>query len=611
VEDGSPAIHVTSLPATLDFWPTPEVSDPISTAVFEGARIDVWAEASGRRTIRLQWFKDGAELHAHTNELGNIFIPSARPEHSGNYFAVASNESGSTTSAVAVVRVDSNFVQTRLPLNLIGGPKKCGWIDYNNDGWQDLYLKMDSLSLLPNNGRGELTNHLSEWVVGFEMASWADYNHDGLLDALAVSSDKSILRQESNGAFTQVRLREPWGLAAYDGTWADYDRDGDLDILAVGGDVYLGRNDGNDIITRVTNALPSSGYYSGTWGDYNNDGFPDLFMTHSYGEDTLYRNNRDGTFTALAGPPSTIPKTYSLGGSWADYDNDGDLDLFVGGRYGNSLYENLGDGSFRNADAGAIVTDSQETWGAAWTDYDADGWQDLYVANKEGDHLYRNNADGTFTAEPLGWLGDYPVPSLGAAWGDVSGDGRPDLFVCLDGGWVYETYVYVNNVKTNNWLTIQCVGRASNRSAIGAKVRVKATIRGRTFWQLREITASNAFGNQNSLDPFFGLGDAATAELVRIEWPSGLVEERRNISANQRVTITESPGIQRLAYTQRDGCRLQIIGRPGDTYDIQASTDLRAWSYLTTVSNSTPACQWFDTSATNYPHRFYRAVALK
>jgi hypothetical protein len=121
----------------------------------------------------------------------------------------------------------------------------------------------------------------------------------------------------------------------------------------------------------------------------------------------------------------------------------------------------------------------------------------------------------------------------GSAWGDYDNDGFLDLFVC--NGFVrasQNNLLYRNNGNSNAWLNFRLVGTVSNRSAIGAKVRLKATIHGRTFWQMREISGGSGFLCQNDMRANFGLGDATNADLVRIEWPSGTVREFQNGSGN-------------------------------------------------------------------------------
>src|SRR6185295_13126499 len=153
--------------------------------------------------------------------------------------------------------------------------------------------------------------------------------------------------------------------------------------------------------------------------------------------------------------------------------------------------------------------------------------------------LYHSNGDGTFTKVLTGSLVNDGGNSAGCAWADYDNDGFLDLFV---GNWQGSrpNFLYRNNGNSNHWLKVRCVGGASNRDGIGAKVRVKATMRGKEMWQLREISGGTGFG-QSSLLGHFGLGDATVARTVRVEWPSGIVQEVYNINVNQTLKLVE-PG---------------------------------------------------------------------
>ena len=194
--------------------------------------------------------------------------------------------------------------------------------------------------------------------------------------------------------------------------WGDYDNDGDLDIVAVG--TYqphvLYRNNGNGTFTDVAEqagvADPRGGWGS-LFADYDNDGYLDLYITRGgwsgAAENTLYRNNGDGTFTDVTHTAGVADPQSSFCAAWADYDNDGYLDLYIangviGDGAANVLYHNNGDGTFTNTAEGAGVANTGNSLGTAWGDYDKDGHIDLHVVNYgQSNVLYRNNGDGTFT----------------------------------------------------------------------------------------------------------------------------------------------------------------------------------------------------------------------
>ena len=219
-------------------------------------------------------------------------------------------------------------------------------------------------------------------------------------------------------------------------------------------------------------------------------------------------------------------------------------------------------------------------------------------------YLYHNNCDGSFTRILTG----SPVEDVGVmvncAWGDYDNDGFLDLFVARGGIFGSENNsLYHNNGNSNNWLKVKCVGTVSNRSAIGAKVRVNANIGGKALWQLREINP------QNALQAHFGLGNATNVDLLRVEWPSGAVQEFYSIAAKQFLTIVEPPRLQPLGRMADGSFQLALTGGLGMTYDVQSSTDLARWVPLTTITNTNRTMIITDTNAAGFSRHFYRAVS--
>jgi hypothetical protein len=199
------------------------------------------------------------------------------------------------------------------------------------------------------------------------------------------------------------------------------------------------------------------------------------------------------------------------------------------------------------------------------------------------------------------------------SWVDYDNDGYLDLFITViaDSG-LTSNLLYHNTGTTNAWLELKLVGMASNRSAIGAKVRVHATIGGKSFWQLREI--SNGGGRWvQPLVAHFGLGDATNVDNVRIEWPSGIVQTLTNVAPRQILTVVEHqagvsnpPAFTSVSQATNSWVNLSAAGSTGLLYLFEASTNLVSWSWLGVRSNATGNVQFTDLHATNYASRFYR-----
>lgn len=276
-------------------------------------------------------------------------------------------------------------------------------------------------------------------------------------------------------------------IKTYSASWADYNNDGFDDMLVVGNldsptTLYKNNGDGtftpqtdNVIYTTIGTSIACS------WGDYNNDGNIDLYICNTtnggaQGKNFLYRNDGNGVFTRILDGDIVNDTDWSLGAAWADYDNDGFLDLYVANYTGqNRLYHNNGDGTFTKITSGAIVTDNFDTYSASWVDYDNDGFQDLYAVNffssalpGQNNCLYHNNGDGTFTKNTSSIIANDSALTQGASWGDFNNDGLMDLYMTVNNfSDVKHNFLY-KNIGSGNFELVNATPSTDGGVAFGS-----------------------------------------------------------------------------------------------------------------------------------------------
>lgn len=600
---------------------------PADQSVSLGADVIFSVITRGPTQHNYQWRFDEIELLGATNH--SLVLTNVQTSVAGGYSVVIADPSGSVTSRVATLDIDPTFtkITTGPFITDLGIATVCSWADYDNDGYEDLLFAVDgTVHLYRNNRDGTFTRSTSTVFSTFGgeiySAAWGDYDNDGLLDLFLVFSGGGTLlyRNNGNGSFTQMGVAGSSVSPGSWGSWVDYDRDGFLDLFVAGAQNFLYHNNGDGTFSKIAPAqsqiIANIGAPFGSWADFNNDGLPDLFLAATgptlgggSSQNVLFQNNGGGKFQRVTNGPVASDSFFSWSGSWGDYDNDGFLDLFVaniqGG--GNHLYRNNGDSTFTEVTNTSLTLDRVVSEEGIWGDYDNDGYLDLFVSNGLNgiakNFLFHNNGDGTFNKILTGSLVN-DVGYWGAcAWADYDNDGFLDLVVPNHhpSG---NNLLFHNNGNSNNWIKVKLVGTVSNRAALGAKVRVKATIRGKSLSQLREISCSDR-GDVNGLIAHFGLGDCTMAETVRVEWPSGAVQEFHQVPAKQLLTLVEPPRLQVA------GQNFQVKGGRYLQYPIESSSNLVDWTSLTTltVTNMAGTAQFADPDSPGFPHRFYRAVS--
>ncbi|MCH7827164.1 MAG: ASPIC/UnbV domain-containing protein, partial [Bacteroidetes bacterium] len=258
------------------------------------------------------------------------------------------------------------------------------------------------------------------------------------------------------------------------------------------------------------------------------------------------------TFTDL-GPALNIPPTAGMGVDYMDFDNDGDFDIYIT-NLGNDIFlVNNGDGTVTNRNTAVGITNGSMTWGVNIADYDNDGYDDIYAVNggmmwpqlyPQKNVYYRNLGNGTFTEmASLVGLGENLGDSRASAYLDINNDGFMDIIflnILRESENLRDTvrgnaHLFLNQGNNNNWITLKLVGVQTNKSAIGAKVKLEAG----NLIQLKEVRSGSSFASMHCLDLGFGLKDNANIDKITITWPSGNIQELTNVHVNQILTITE------------------------------------------------------------------------
>ncbi len=455
--------------------------------------------------------------------------------------------------------------------------RSVNWIDYDNDNDLDLFITTGKQggddNLLYRNDNGIFVRIYDQPIVNDSLpsdgSSWGDFNNDGLPDLCVVNwYNKPALLYTNNGGgnFTFKSASPVTNQNGYSETctWGDYDNDGLIDLFITNSAGtnhrnYLYRNTGNGNFLRVDTGIVVSeiGRSRGAnWVDIDNDRDLDLFVCREINQNEyLYRNNGNGYFTKITDSPLTTNAGESWSGSWGDYDNDGDLDVFVtnSGNQNNFLYRNEGDFNFTKITNDPIVSEPGYNAVSGWGDYDNDGDLDMFITQayvgpsftqKAVNKLYKNllmeSGSASFQKITAGEIVSDSGYSYGFAWGDYDNDGDLDVAVANTFDENQKNALYKNELSNGNkWISITCKGTSTNRSAIGTKVRVKATINGNSVWQLQEVDGQSGYCGQN-LMLHFGLGNTNVIDSIKVEWPAGGDQYFTKVTVNQSVTIIEN-----------------------------------------------------------------------
>jgi len=474
--------------------------------------------------------------------------------------------------------------------------------DFDGNGFLDIMVSTSNpagqLRYYRNNGDGTFTERtdpagLTGLVGGLNLIH-ADYDNDGNTDVLVLRGawnrergrqPNSLIRNLGDGTFRDVTFESGLGEVHYPtqtAAWADYDHDGNLDLYIgneaspeVPAPCQLFRNKGDGTFEDVasTAGVQNNRFSKAVvWGDYDGDRFPDLYVSNMGHPNRLYHNNGDGTFTDVA-PALGVSRPLSSFPAWFwDFDNDGALDLFVAGYGGvgrptdladvaagylglppgvelDHLYRGDGRGGFANVAEQQGLTLVTLPMGSNFGDLDNDGYPDFYLGTGypfyEGvmpNVMYRNRGGTGFaditTSGGFGQL----HKGHGVAFADLDNDGDQDVFEQLGGAFPGDAYgnaLLENPGMGHRWIKLELVGTRSNRSGIGARIRVDIVEDGKRRSIYKHVNSGGSFG-ANPLRQEIGLGRAEKIETVEVYWPtSDLTQGFRDVALDQLIEATE------------------------------------------------------------------------
>jgi hypothetical protein len=494
------------------------------------------------------------------------------------------------------------------------------FIDYDNDGWQDIFF-VNSMdwpghksggksfpALYHNNHDGTFTDVTKEAGLAVETygqgCAVGDYDNDGFDDLyLTTVGSNHLYRNLGNGKFADVTAKAGVADPGFSSSaiWFDYDNDGKLDLFVThyitwsietdqycsldnknksyctpqtfkGESATLFHNKGDGTFENVTQRAglhdPTSKSLGVAMLDYDDDGWMDLFVSNDTEPNKLYHNNHNGTFTdaaILAGIALSDSGRVraGMGTDAGDYDNSGRQGLLIGNFTNESmaLYRNDGSGLFTDeAPTSGLgqMTNQSLTFGAFFFDYDLDGLLDVFAANghvsddisvvqptvryAQPAGIYHNKGGKKFedVSAKLGRALQKPVVARGAAYADFDNDGDLDLAITANNG--PARLLRNDNANQNDMLRIKTVGTRSNRDGIGAKLRLTTNKGARLFAMVK---SGSSYLSQSELPVTFGLGKPEEGKTANLEivWPSGQKDSIPNIKPNQFIIIKEGKGI--------------------------------------------------------------------
>ncbi len=447
------------------------------------------------------------------------------------------------------------------------------------------YGECAAMHYFHNNGNGTFSDHtaqagLADQLGGLNLLQ-TDYNNDGCLDIFVLRGAwefpqrPSLLKNNCDGTFTDVTVASGLSeaLQTQTGVWADIDNDGYLDLFVgnENGPSHLYRNKGDGTFEDISHAagIDRVAFTKGVVaGDYDNDGYVDFYVSNLNGDNFLYHNNHNGTFTDVA-PQAGVQKPWQSFAAWFfDYDNDGWPDLFVTSYYVSvdesvrsylglppnaetlKLYKNLGNGTFRDVTAEVGLDRVFMPMGANFGDIDNDGFLDIYLGTGNPSYasmlpnVLLHNKEGKFFTDVTASSGTGELhKGHGVAFADIDNDGDEDLLTEIGGAVPGDSHafrLFENPGNGNDWISLHLSGVKTNRAAIGARIKVTVRDEGQPpRFIFRTVGSGGSFG-ASPLTQHIGLGKSAHIVDLEIDWPvSKTTQHFSDVAPDQFLEVKE------------------------------------------------------------------------
>ena len=446
-------------------------------------------------------------------------------------------------------------VTSTVGLGDAGVTNALAWGDFNKDNLVDVFLAnaggAGKLYQAASGGVSFTASSAFSGVSGGSDASsaaWADYDHDGRLDLYVANSGlfggavNRLYRNGSSGVFTDVTSATGTGNSglSLSCSWVDFDKDGDPDIYVVnyGGANELYSNNGNGTFTALGDSAGVDDTGDGVaaaWCDFDLDSRPDLYLVNENGVNHLFRNNGDSTFTDASTTAGVGHTGNGSAAAWGDYDNDGDFDLFLANKDSvQVLYSNNGNSTFTRLGTSSGLSRKGTARSVAWLDFDMDGNLDLLVTfSDSANRLYQNLGDSTFVdVASLVGMNIFGYWSA-ATWADPANQGVPDVYLGRRDG----QNKYFNGRVGGAYLKVRLHGVVSNRTGIGARVKIRAGGKHYSRW------VDGGSGSMSEPVALFGLDNAAVVDSLTVFWPCGLRRDTTNVAINSIFTWFETDSL--------------------------------------------------------------------